>query len=101
MSSLVISGDFSPRHRTLALGTMAGREPIMTARLPASFLTGKRPRFPVSPKADRTLDGHIFDSKLECRRYAELRQREKAGIILELTLQPEFRIPINGHHFCT
>ena len=73
----------------------------MTARLPASFLTGKKPRFPVSPKADRTLDGHVFDSKLECRRYAELRQKEKAGIIRELSLQPEFNIQINGYHFCT
>ena len=73
----------------------------MTVRLPASFLTGKRPRFTVSPKANRSLDGVTFDSKLEMYRYAELRQREKSGIICELTLQPEFRIPINGHHFTT
>ncbi len=65
-----------------------------------SFLKGKRGRFPVSPKADRTIDGIVFDSKLEASRWADLRQREKAGMICELTRQPEYRVSINGFHFC-
>ena len=73
----------------------------MAARVPSSFLTGKKPgRFPRSAAEQRTYDGIVFDSKLEMQRYAELRQREKAGIISELTTQPEYRVSINGFHFC-
>lgn len=73
----------------------------MTAKVPASFLTGKKPgRFPRSAAEMRSMDGIVFDSKLEMVRYAELRQREKAGMIFDLTRQPEYRVSINGHHFC-
>ena len=38
------------------------------------------------------LDGHKFDSKLEARRYSELKLLEKAGEIKELELQKPFVI---------
>lgn len=73
----------------------------MTTRVPASFLTGKKPgRYPRSAAEQRTYDGIVFDSKIEMQRYATLRQREKAGMISELTRQPEYRVSIGGHHFC-
>ena len=36
------------------------------------------------------VDGITFDSKLEARRYSELKMLEKAGEITELQLQPEY-----------
>ena len=38
------------------------------------------------------LDGHVFDSKKECRRYAELKLMEKAGEIKDLELQKPYVI---------
>jgi hypothetical protein len=58
-------------------------------------------RFSVSSVAERTLDGVEFASKLEMKRYAELKMLLRAGEILDLELQPEFRVSINGQHFCT
>lgn len=40
------------------------------------------------------IDGITFDSKLEGKRYAELKNLERAGIITDLELQP--RIPLRG-----
>ena len=74
----------------------------MTARVPSSFLTGKKPgRFPKSPAELRTFEGIVFDSKLEMQRWADLRQREKAGMICELTYHPVYKVSINGFHFCS
>jgi hypothetical protein len=39
-----------------------------------------------------------FPSRLEARRYAVLRQRERIGEIAELECQPEFTVSINGVH---
>ncbi|MBQ6679583.1 MAG: DUF1064 domain-containing protein [Lachnospiraceae bacterium] len=36
------------------------------------------------------IDGHMFDSKKEARRYQELSLLQKAGEIRDLKLQPEF-----------
>ena len=43
-----------------------------------------------------TVDGIVFDSKREAKRYAELRALEKAGEISHLELQPVFRLEIDG-----
>ena len=37
-----------------------------------------------------TVDGHVFPSKLEARRYGQLKLREQAGEIHDLVLQPRF-----------
>lgn len=58
-------------------------------------------RFKVSPVEERTLGGIVFASKKEMKRYAELRLLERAGEVQDLELQPEFRVSINGEHFCT
>jgi hypothetical protein len=47
------------------------------------------------------VDGIVFDSKAEARRYAELRLLEKANEISDLRLQPEFDCMINGQKICT
>lgn len=49
-------------------------------------------RIRVSPKEARTVDGIVFDSKREAARYLELRAMERAGLISELELQPEFEL---------
>jgi 5-keto 4-deoxyuronate isomerase len=58
-------------------------------------------RFSVSPVEERTMGGIVFASKKEMKRYAELRLLERAGEISDLELQPEFRVSINGQHYCT
>lgn len=58
-------------------------------------------RFKVAPEADRTFEGIIFASKKEMMRYANLRLMERGGSISQLTCQPEFKVEINGQHFCT
>lgn len=58
-------------------------------------------RFKVAPIGDRTFEGIIFASKKEMMRYANLRLMERGGSISQLTLQPEFKVEINGQHFCT
>jgi hypothetical protein len=70
------------------------------AQLSAAMKSTKRGRFPVSPKADRTVEGIVFPSKREAKRYAALKLEERAGLISHLELQPEFKVTINGHLFC-
>ena len=47
------------------------------------------------------VDGIVFDSKAEARRYAELKLLEKANEISDLRLQPEFDCVVNGQKICT
>lgn len=49
-----------------------------------------KPLIAVAEKADRTLDGIVFGSAGEMRRYMVLRMKERAGLIRDLQLQPEF-----------
>jgi hypothetical protein len=58
-------------------------------------------RFPVSPKAERTVDDITFDSKREATRYATLKLLERAGKIEDLRLQQKFPVEIKGKHYCT
>jgi len=46
------------------------------------------------------LDGIEFDSVIESKRYSELRLLQLAGEISDLTLQPSYRIEINGALVC-
>ena len=64
-----------------------------------SFIKGKRNKYKVAGKADRTADGIVFASKREMNRYLELKLQEKAGAIRDLELQPRFDIRVNGK-FC-
>lgn len=43
------------------------------------------------------VDGHVFDSHAEARRYSELQILERCGEIKELTLQPVFPLIVNEH----
>lgn len=49
-------------------------------------------RIRVASKADRTIDGIVFDSKREAWRYMELKALERAGSIGNIELQPEFEL---------
>lgn len=57
-------------------------------------------RFPTAPKAERTVDGIVFDSKKEARRYGELKLLQRAGQIKDLKWQVTFPVAIRGKHFC-
>ena len=61
----------------------------------------KRPKYIVSKKEDRTVDGIEFDSKMEMTRYLELKMLERTGIIVDLELQPQFIVQINGEDYCS
>lgn len=47
------------------------------------------------------LDGNLFDSIKEARRYIELDALQEAGEISFLELQPKFVIDIKGRRVCT
>ena len=47
------------------------------------------------------VDGILFASRLEARRYSELRLMGQAGEIRDLELQPRYPIRINGQLVCT
>ena len=52
-------------------------------------------------RAKRTeVDGIMFASKAESRRYIELRDMQKRGEIRHLELQPRFRLEVNGVKIC-
>ena len=59
------------------------------------------PRYRVSPKKDRTINGIVFDSRTEAYRYVELGLMQKAGEIHHLELQPKFKVYINLQLYCT
>ncbi len=48
-----------------------------------------------------TVDGIVFDSAKEARRYSELKLLERAGRITGLEVQPSFRIVVNNCLVCT
>ena len=47
------------------------------------------------------VDGIVFDSKKEAKRYSELRIMQFAGAITELQCQKPFPCKVNGHVVCT
>lgn len=46
------------------------------------------------------IDGYTFDSKMEGRRYLELKLLEKAGDIDMLDIHFKYTIEVNGFHVC-
>ena len=56
----------------------------------------KRNKYGVSKKEDRTLDGIVFASKREMKRYKTLKALLDAGAIRDLELQPTFDLLVNG-----
>lgn len=46
------------------------------------------------------LDGYVFDSGLEARRYGELKILERVGDVTDLEVHPVFPIEINGIRIC-
>jgi len=42
------------------------------------------------------VDGHLFASKKEAKRYCELKLLQKAGEISHLEIQPKFKLLVNG-----
>jgi hypothetical protein len=46
------------------------------------------------------IDGYVFDSVREGRRYSELKILEASGEISNLELQPEFPCVVNGKKIC-
>lgn len=58
-------------------------------------------RIKVAPKSERTMDGVVFASKAEMRRYAMLKLSQRAGLIRDLEIQPRLPIVIGGVKVCT
>ena len=61
----------------------------------------KRGRYNVVPVERRTMDGVVFASEAEMKRFADLQMLERAGEISDLRRQQSYDIEIKGHHFCT
>lgn len=49
-------------------------------------------KYKVAPRSERTTDGITFASKMEMKRYLQLKLLLRAGKIKDLTLQPRFLI---------
>lgn len=60
----------------------------------------RRNRFQVVPVDRRTVDGIVFASGKEAKRYGDLKLLERAGEITHLELQPSFPVLIKGQTFC-
>jgi len=52
-------------------------------------------------KANRTVDGILFDSLKEAKRYSELKMLFHCGKIGSLELQPRYPLRVNGMLICT
>ena len=48
----------------------------------------------------KEVDGHVFHSTAEAKRYIELKRRESLRVISGLEIQPRFPINVDGHHVC-
>jgi len=60
----------------------------------------KRHKYGVAEKSERTVDGITFASKGEMKRWLELRQMERAGLIRNLARQKVFPLEVNGVLVC-
>jgi len=60
----------------------------------------RKGRFATGDKERRTVDGEVFDSVVEARRFSNLKLLQRAGHISQLTNQPSWDVEINGQHFC-
>src|SRR3970040_2374191 len=49
----------------------------------------------------KRVDGILFQSTKEARRYSELKALQQAGVIRDLEMQPKFKLEINGVHITT
>jgi hypothetical protein len=47
------------------------------------------------------IDGYVFDSKAEARRYQELVLLQRNGDISELEIHPKYKIVVNKRNICT
>ena len=47
------------------------------------------------------VDGIVFDSRLEARRYVQLKALQASGEIHDLTLQPRYEFVVNGVRICS
>lgn len=61
----------------------------------------KRHKYGVAPVEQRTVDGIVFDSAAEVKRYSELKLLQRGKFIHKLELQPRYPIQVNGKHVCT
>lgn len=68
---------------------------------------GKKPYYGDGPspyskyRAKRTeIDGITFASKMEGRRYVQLKDMVKRGEIRDLEIQPRFRLEVDGQKIC-
>lgn len=46
------------------------------------------------------VDGFTFDSTKEARRYCDLKLLERAGLITQLSMQPEWLLSMDGVRLC-
>ena len=47
------------------------------------------------------VDGYVFDSMMEARRYGQLKMLQLGKLISDLKVHPKYSIDVNGQHICT
>ena len=67
--------------------------------LPDGVTVGKKGRSKFGAKKT-VVDGITFDSRIEARRYGQLKFEERAGAIKHLRIHPQFEAIVNGILVC-
>lgn len=63
-------------------------------------MTRRKNKYGVAPVSERTHGGIVFASKGEMKRWLELKQLERAGVIKGLRHQVSYLLAYNGHKIC-
>lgn len=86
--------------------TPSPRPPLTPADAREIFLAhehtrrGRHNKFGVAPPAERTVDGILFDSKAEARRYRALLMLRGAGVVRFFLRQVPFHLPGKTRYVC-
>lgn len=97
---MIRASDLSPSARRQAMAVLKKTPGRTSEAAIANLATSPNRRRNKFGAVKTTVDGLVFDSKKEARRYAELRIAERAGEITRLETQRVFNLSVNGQHVC-
>jgi len=76
-------------------------EQVRSLKVSNGRLVEKANKYQVSPAADRTYGGVVFDSKREMVIAQTLDVQKAAGLIKRIDRQVKYPMVVNGKHICT
>lgn len=79
------------------MSSVLANNPLIAAQLAG---VGEKKRTKFGAKKE-TVDGYVFDSMMEARRYGQLKYLQIGKLISKLRIHPKYSIDVNGQHICT